>query len=208
MTRLRWTGVAAIVTLWTTVAAGMALTGLGPLDERPVSYLGTDHRSVVLFRVGLLVAAALLAAFHFFVREAFEVPPTFLVAALVGLAGQVVAAIVPISGPGSSHTVHTVGGLVLGISLPVLMGRFAAGQAPGRWRVVAYRLFWLEVAACVAGVLLSRWGNAPIAEILPAGAFHLWVVVVTRWSQSRTALLPGWSGGPDGHERGPDGVCR
>jgi len=182
----------AVATLWTTVAAGMALTDLRFLDSRPISYLGTDDRTVVLFRVGLLVAAGLLAAFSFFLRSTFSATPSFLVASLVGLVGQVVAAVVPLSGAGAASAVHTAGGLVLGISLPVLMWRFAAGLPRGGWRDTAYRLCWLEVAACVAGVLLSRAGRATIAEIVPALGFHLWIGIVTARSSgvARGSTVP------------------
>src|SRR5437867_6815373 len=129
----------------------MYRTGLGFFDDEPVSYLGTDPRSRLLFRGGLLVAAALLAAFSWFVQKTFSTPRSFLAASLIGLGGQVVAAVVPISGPGSSHGVHTAAGLLLGISLPVLMWRFAAGQTRGRRRRAAYWLFWLEAAACAVG---------------------------------------------------------
>jgi len=176
--------VAAVAILWATVAVGLASTDLSFLDDRPISYLGTDDRTVMLFGVGLVVAAVLLAAFSVFVRAAFNPAPAFLAASLVGLVGQVVAAIVPISGSGAPHAVHTAGGIVLGLSLPVLMWRFAAGQPPGRWRNVAYRLFWLETAACVLGVALSRAGRATLAEIVPAVAFHLWIGVVTARSRS------------------------
>jgi len=199
MARLRWAGAAAVAVLWTTVGAGMALTGLGFFDEKPISYLGTDARSVVVFRVGLLLGAALLAAFSFYVRNIFSAPVSFLAASLIGLAGQVVAALVSISGPGLAHEIHTAGGLVLGVSLPVLMWRFAAGLAVGHWRLTAYRLCWLEVTACAFGLLLSYWGKAPIAEIVPAGAFHLWIAVVT----ARSVLLPG--GPPDA--RCPSGMA-
>jgi hypothetical membrane protein len=193
---LRWTGLAAVAVLWGTVAVGMRRSGLGFFDAEPISYLGTVARTVVLFRGGLVVAAVLLAAFTLFVRSALPVARGFLVASLVGYAGQVVAGIVPISGPGLDHPVHTVGGIVLGLSLPVLMWRFAAGQADGPWRARAYGLLWLEVAACVAGVLLSRSGRAPIAEMLPAVAFHLWIAVVTaRAASGRVALSPSGTGG-------------
>ena len=182
-----WTGPAAVVTLWTTVATGMAVTGLGFLDDRPVSYLGTDGRTVLLFQAGLLSAAALLVAFTFSVRTVFPAPPSFVVASLLGLGGQAVAAVVPLSGPGASPTLHLAGGLLLGISLPVLMWRFASGQPPGRWRATAYRLFWLEAAACVAGVVLSRSGLATLAEIFPAVAFHLWIATVALVASRRSS---------------------
>ena len=56
-------------------------------------------------------------------------------------------------------------------------------------------VFWLEAAACVVGVVLSQSMRAPIAEALPAGAFHLWIlaVAVHAW---RSDARVGW-GHPD-----------
>lgn len=172
-----------MVVLWVSIGTGMARTGLGLFDPEPFSHLGTDVRSRMLFRVGLVVAAVLLAAFAWFVHQRGSTPPCFVVVFLIGLGGQIVAAFVPLSGRGASPAVHTTGGLALGISLPILMGCFAAGQAAGSWRRVSWALFWLEAAACVAGVVLSQSMRAPIAEALPAGAFHLWIlaVVVHAW---------------------------
>jgi hypothetical protein len=96
---------------------------------------------------------------------------------LTGLAGQLVAAFVPIGGNSAAHQVHTTSALILGASLPLLMWRFAAGQGGGPWRRLAYRLFWAEAAACVVG--LSGLVAAPVAEILPGAVFHLWVLIVT-----------------------------
>ena len=194
----RWSGAAAVATLWTTVVIGMGVTGLGLFGERPISYLGTDERTVLLFRAGLVTAAALVAVFSFYARAVFGAPLSFLVATLLGLVGQVVAGVVPLSGPGASPAVHTAGGLALGISLPVLMWRFASGLPPGAWRATAYRLFWLETAACVAGVLLSRAGRATVAEILPAVAFHLWIAVVTARSAGQARERPAPSLSPAG----------
>ena len=171
-------GPAAVAVLWVSIGTGMIRTGLALSDPDPFSYLGTDGRSRTLFQGGLLVAAVLLAAFAWFVHRLRCTPRCFLLAFLVGLGGQVVAAIVPLSGQGTSRAVHTIGGLVLGISLPILMGCFAAGQPAGSWRRLCWGLFWLEATACVAGVALSRAMRAPIAEALPAGAFHLWILAV------------------------------
>lgn len=182
---LRWAGAAAVVILWVTVNLGMHRGGLGFFDHRPISYLGTDHRTKTLFEVGLVGAAALMAGFALFVWRQFRAPLSFLAAFLIGLVGQVVAALIPIAGGGTPHRVHVVGGLVLGGSLPVLMWRFAAGLRAGPQRWVAYGCFWLEVMACVGGVLLSKAMRAPVAEIVPAVGFHLWVGVVTVWTASQ-----------------------
>ncbi|MDQ6837242.1 MAG: DUF998 domain-containing protein [Actinomycetota bacterium] len=182
---------AAVVVLWVSVGTGMYRTGLDPVGARPISYLGTDPETALVFRSGLIVAAVLMAGFSWFVFGRFGARRSFLAAFLIGLVGQVVAAVVLLSGPGASHTVHTVGGLVLGASLPILMWRFAAGIPPGsprRHRVEAYGLCWVELGACLVGVGLSASMRAPLAEIVPALAFHLWVVVITIWS---TTAPPG-----------------
>jgi hypothetical protein len=171
--------VAAVVTLWTTLGLASRLANFDLLGEQPLSYLGTRSRSDILFSVGLLVGAALLAAFHQYVRDHFPVGRGFSTAMLGGLVGQVVAAVVPIGGNGTAHKVHTTFALLLGASLPILMWRFAAAQLPGPWRRVAYALFWAEVAACAVGFYLSSRSVAPLAEILPAAVFHGWIATVT-----------------------------
>ncbi len=210
-TQLRYAGAAAVATLWACVGIGMYRAGLDFFGDRPVSYLGTDPRSAAVFRDGLILAAGLMAGFSWFVFGWFCARRSFLAVFLIGLVGQVVAAVVLLSGPGSSHAVHTAGGLVLGASLPILMWRFAAGipsgnrhfvlarsrhsvRARSRRRIESYALCWLEVAACTAGVALSASMRAPVAEIVPALAFHVWVAVVTVWS---TTPVPGPDGGKD-----------
>lgn len=150
--------------------------------DRAISYLGTDPRAMALFRGGLLVATVLLLGFAWTVERSLARPTGFFEVFLVGMAGQAVVATVSIAGEGGSHAVHTTGGIVLGLSLPLFMWRFAAGQPPGRWRRQSYGLLWLEVVAVLAGVALSRVHLAVVAEVLPAVVFHLWIIVVTvRW---------------------------
>ncbi len=176
---LPYTGVAAVFVVWTTLLAATALAGFDLLGERPLSHLGTEGTSALLFSGGLAVAAALLVGFHHYVRDRFPVSLAFSVAMLVGMAGQVVAAVVPIGGDGLAHRVHTTSALVLGASLPVLMYGFAAAQPPGPWRRLSYGFFWAEALACAVGLWLSEQSVAPIAEILPAAVFHAWIVAVT-----------------------------
>lgn len=187
---LRYSGVAAVVTLWTTLVAATAVSGFDLLGADPLSYLGTDARAAGLFTVGLAVSAVLLAAFHQFVRERYPVAPGFSLAMLGGLAGQMVAAFVPIGGDPAVHRLHTTSALVLGISLPLLMWRFAAGQPPGRWRRISYALFWAEAIAGATGVYLSARMVAPVAEILPASVFHAWIITVTVVAGRRSRSLP------------------
>ncbi len=174
-----YAGVAAVATAWTTLLTAMALSRFDVLGPDPLSYLGTDPRSSVLFTIGLAVPALLFTAFHFQVRRRYPASTGFSVVMLLGLAGQMVAAFVPIGGDPTAHRIHTVCALALGISLPLLMWRFAASQPPGGWRRLSYRLFWAEAAACAVGLWLSANSIAPVAEILPGIVFHVWVFTVT-----------------------------
>ncbi len=188
-----------MVAAWTTLLGAAALTRFDLFGDDPLSYLGTQPRSAFLFTLGLAVPALLLTAFHQYVRGRYPVSRGFSLAMLAGLAGQMVAAFVPIGGEPAVHRVHTISALVLGASLPLLMWRFAAGQSPGPWRRLSYALFWCELAACAVGLYLSALAVAPVAEILPGAVFHAWVVTVTfvdrthgaaYTSQSRAAPRP------------------
>lgn len=201
--RLRYTGVLAVAVLWTTLPAASALAGFDLLGGDPISYLGTQGPSAALFTAGLAVSAVLLVAFHRYVRERYRVAPAFSVAMLVGLAGQLVAAFVPIGGDAAAHRIHTTSALVLGASLPVFMWRFAAAQPVGPWRRAAYVLFWVEAAACAAGLYLSSIGVAALAEVLPAAAFHTWILVLTlRGGAERGSLWPAPAASRPGHGPG------
>lgn len=197
MTRLlRYAGLAAVTTLWTTIGAGTLLTGFDLFGERPLSYLGTRQPSAVLFSGGLLGGAVALVAFHRHVRSRYPVTTLFSAALLVGLVGQVVAALVPIGGNGVGHQVHTRAALVLGASLPLLMWRFAASQPAGAWRRRCYGLFWAEMVAVGVGLHLSARMVAPVAEILPAAVFHLWIVAVTVSDAGVPAATEATAGSP------------
>ena len=124
----RFTGVAAVVAVWALLLTAVRLAGFDLLGEYPLSYLGTRPESAVLFTLGLVVPALLLTAFHGYVRTRFPVSIGFSIAMLVGLAGQMVAAFVPIGGDPTMHRLHTISALILGASLPLLMWRFAVTQ--------------------------------------------------------------------------------
>jgi len=175
----RYAGLAAVTVLWSTVGGASLLTGFPLLGRRPLSWLAADRAGAVLFGTGLAVGALALVVFHGYLRGRYPVGRGFSFAMLAGLAGQVVAAVVPIDGGPAANSLHTAAALTLGLSLPLLMWRFAVAQPPGPWRRVAYRLWLGEAAAAAIGVLLSRLSVAPLAEILPAVLFHLWIVVLT-----------------------------
>jgi len=187
---LRYTGVAAVVTLWTSLLTATVVAGFDLFGTDALSYLGTRSPSAALFTVGLAVSALLLTAFHQYLRGRFPVSLGFSVAMLVGLAGQMVAAFVPVGGDSAAHRIHTTSALVLGASLPLLMWRFAAAQPRGGWRRLTYSFFWAEVAACAAGIYLSTMAVAPVAEVLPGAVFHAWIVTVTLAAGKAAMTVP------------------
>lgn len=203
----RSAGLGAVAVLWGTLGAAALLSGFPLLGERPLSWMVADRATSVPFRGALLAAALLLAVFCLHVRGRYPVGRGFTFAMLGGMAMQAVAALVPIDGGPTANRVHTVAALALGVSLPVLMWRFAVAQPPGPWRRVALSLFWVEVAACTAGVLLSKAGVAPLAEIVPAAGFHLWIVVLTLFGPERRRAV-GRSPAPgDSYPRQHPGVA-
>ncbi len=179
---------AAVVALWSTQMFLVVALGFDLVGDRPLSDLALDADIGFLFGVGLTLSAVLFIAFLRYLRHRYLLGAAFSLAMLVGMSGQFVAGVVPIGGTGTASRVHVAAALTLGASIPVLMWRFAADQPPGVWRGRYYGLFWLEAAACAAGITLSRNQVAPLAEILPALAFHVWVAVVTFGPDHRSRL--------------------
>ena len=168
-----------MATLWSTQAVLIVTVGFDLVGERPLSYLALDAEIGFLFGAGLVVSAALFVMFQRHMQQRYRLGAAFSVTMLVGMAGQLIAGVVPIGGTDAASRVHVAAALVLGAAIPVLMWRFAADQPSGAWRRRCYGLFWLEAAAVATGITLSRNHVAPLAEILPALAFHAWVVTVT-----------------------------
>ncbi len=189
----RYAGLAAIAVLWSTLGTATVVSGFPLLGHRPLSWLVAYPSVSLLFGIGLATGALLLTVFHGYLRACYRASRSFSFAMLAGLSGQVVAAVIPIDGGLVAQRIHTVAALTLGISLPVLMWRFVLAQPPGPLRRVAKRLFWLEAAAGAMGVALSRRSVGPLAEILPAAVFHLWVATLTL---RRPVGCSGTSAGP------------
>lgn len=174
--------------LWSTQLVLVQALGFYLIGDRPLSYLALDADLGFLFGMGLMVSAVLFVTFQGHLRHRYRLGPAFSVTMLVGMVGQFLAGVLPIGGTGTASRVHVVAALTLGASIPLSMWRFAADQVPGAWRRRCYGLFWLEAAACAAGVTLSRNQVAPLAEILPALAFHAWVATVTFGPRHRDRL--------------------
>ncbi len=109
---------------------------------------------------------------------------------LIGLAGQVATAIIPYYGSVLAHRIHTSTALILAFSLPLLMWRFAANQPAGELRRTSYALLWLELVLFGIGTYLFSIYRmaAPLAQILPAIAYHAWIITLTLQTTSRATV--------------------
>lgn len=179
----RYAGVGAVGVLWVSTVVGMRLAGLSLFDWRPLSYLGVNPRSAPYFSIGLIVAAVLLIAFCLRLSSSYKLPRSFKAVFITGQVAQIISALVPYGG--MARFVHTFMAFLLACTLPVLIWLFARSQT-GKLRPLANKLFWLEAGCFVIGigtfVIIGR--AAPIAQALPAVAFHVWLLTVSFYKPS------------------------
>lgn len=182
-----YSGVVGVLVLWTGVTVGMNRAGLGLVDPRPISYLGVDPKSAVLFSTSLLVSALLFVSFGYYVKRHFHVNNRFLTYLLIGQAGQAVAAVAPYGKNSPYKMLHTIAAFVLAFSLPFLIRQFALSQVGKPYHQKYVWLLKFEQIMFVIGIGLFIFtkGIAPIGEAMPTIGFHLWILVVTVISLKR-----------------------
>lgn len=175
-----FSGLAAIIVIWSTVLLGMHLTGLGLFDDRPLSYIGTNPSTQTIFTTGLISSAVLVMCFGWYVYRTFRANKVFLVFLIIGQVGQIVSALAP--NQGTTRIIHTIFAFGIVFSLPILMWQFAKSQPAGSWKQSCYRLLYAEIISFVVGMglfTLSK-GVGPLGEALPAIAFHVWIYWLTQ----------------------------
>ncbi len=165
--------------MWSTLLLASHRASFDLVGPRPLSYLARYTPSALLFTVGVGSAAVLFIAFHTWLRANFRTSTSFSIAMVGGMVCQLGAATFRIGDPGASNPIHIVTSLLLGLSLPVLMWRFAAAQPHSPWRRRCYRFFIAETVACVIGYGLSVRHIAPLAEISAGVVFHAWILTTT-----------------------------
>ncbi len=177
----RFSGLGGVAVLWLSIGIAMSIAHLGLIDMRPISYLGVDPRTKLLFSGGLLLSSALFIVFALQLHRNFKLRPRFLAYFLVGQAGQIVAAIVPYGATSSLRLIHTIAAYILAFSLPLLIREFARSRSTDHFYPVYRWLTWLELLAFAVGISLFVFtsGIAPLGEALPALGFHLWIIVIT-----------------------------
>lgn len=179
ITRLfNYSGILAVLTLWVSVATSIIVADLPLLGIRPLSSLGVIPSSSVYFSVGLITSAILILIFTLKLNALYKPSGWFFIVVLIGQVGQIMSAIVPFGGNQPARAIHTIAAFVLAFSVPVVLGIFYRSLPDGSFRLIAYRLFVLELAAFILGigffVLVGK--AAPVAQGIPAVVFHAWLV--------------------------------
>ena len=177
----RCSGVAGVIVLWAATILGMRRAQLGLYDTRPISHLGIEPASAVLFSTGLLMSSMLFVLFAFYVRRAFHTGNRFLGYFLVGQTGQILVATVPYGANSRHKLIHTFAAFTLAVSLPFLIHRFARSQPSGGYRYLFNGFVVAELLLFVAGIGIFTLtsGIAPVGQVMPAAGFHLWIITLT-----------------------------
>jgi hypothetical membrane protein len=174
-------GIVGVAVLWTCIAIGMHKAHLGFLDKRPISFLGTNPGTQLLFSGSLLVSAIFFISFGYFVKRRYKIKNRFITYLVVGQLGQITAAIFPYGQHMLAGHIHTTAAFVLAFSLPLLIGEFAKSQLTSRSHRLYIKLLHFEQVMFVIGISLFVFtrGLAPLGEVLPTLGFHLWIIVLT-----------------------------
>lgn len=173
---LPYTGTVAVVVLWAGTIIGMRLGGLSLFDHRPISYLGVNPGSDVLFSATLIGSALLFGIFGLYVSSRLDLPKRFLAAYMIGQFAQIVAAVVPYGG---SHKLqHTYAAFILAFSIPTYLYFFAQARLPKDFKAMANIIYKAEFICFVVGIgsFVFIKKVAPVTEILPALPFHTWAM--------------------------------
>lgn len=129
-----YSGILGIIVLLASVGLGMYWSGLGILDDRPISYLGLDESSGQIFANGLIISALLFIHFGFQIRKIFPTNKAFIILLILGQIFQIVAALAV--NEGSTKILHTISAFGIVFTLPALMWQFAKTQPDGHFKDV------------------------------------------------------------------------
>lgn len=180
MKLLRFSGLATVSILWSTILIGLHRAHLDIFGNWPLSYLGVNHDSRLLFNGGLILSALTLLLFLWYLSVQYVTTKWFLSVIAIGQVGQIIAAIFMFGGDQPSKTIHTLAAFTLAASIPIGLWTFALSQQKPL-KKLALRLAWLQTACFVVGIGSFAFvlHGAPAGQILPALAFHLWIIVIT-----------------------------
>lgn len=176
-----YSGVAGVFALWVLILLAMHKAQLGLIDNRPISYLGVDPKTKLLFMLGLIISAILFISFAYYINRRFKVGRKFMAYFLIGQLGQIVAALFPDTPHSCYKIIHTIAAFTLAFSLPLLIRQFSLSQPRSQYHKLYVSLFRFELVAFVIGIgmFILVKGVAPLGEALPTIGFDLWIIVLT-----------------------------
>jgi hypothetical membrane protein len=177
----KYSGILGVLIIWLGIGAAMFIARLGLFSNLPISSLGVNPKTSVLFSLSLLTSAALFIKFAFYVRQKFKVKNRFLTYFMIGQFGQIIVALVPYGNNSRYKLIHTIAAFTLAFSLPFLIGQFYFSQSNSKFKSLYKSLLILEVGLFVVGIgaFVFAKGVAPLGEILPTMGFHLWIITVS-----------------------------
>jgi hypothetical membrane protein len=177
----KYLGILGVGIIWLGVAAAMYIGKLGLFSTLPISSLGVNPRTSILFSISLLLSSVFFIKFAYYVSREFNVKNKFLLYFLIGQIGQIIVAIAPYGNHSRYKLVHTVAAFVLAFSLPFLIQQFYYSQAKSSHKSLYKNLLVLEILLFIIGIgaFVFTKGIAPLGEILPTLGFHIWIIVVS-----------------------------
>ncbi len=191
--RTKYCGVAAIVTLWVSISAGLITSELSLTGNRGLGHLVADPVTDLLYSGSLVVSSLFLAAFLSYVRRRYHSSSTFAFIYFIAVIGRFVTGVFPMDEP-SVATLHTIGTFAVVASPPMVVLAFYLEQLPGPWRKVYGLLVATQITASVAGLMLALADRPILAQVVPVVSFQLWILVVTFKPYRGVEPLPGQVG--------------
>ncbi|GAC1391407.1 MAG: hypothetical protein NVSMB46_03850 [Candidatus Saccharimonadales bacterium] len=174
-------GIIGVVILWIGIVSGMIIAHLRLIDKRPISYLGYDPKTTLLFTLTLVLSSILFIFFAILINHIYHIKNNFLAFFIVGQIGQIIAALVSYDIHNKYRIIHTVAAFTLAFSLPLLMRSFKNASLNSNNYSTLQKLFRLELCLFIIGIGLFVFtkGLAPLGEVLPALGFHIWIIYIT-----------------------------
>jgi hypothetical protein len=177
----KYSGLAGVVIIWLGVGLAMFIGKLSLFSALPVSSLGVNPKTSVLFSLSLLISSGLFISFAYYIRSTYMIRNKFLTLFLVGQFGQIIVAIAPYGADSRYKLIHTIAAFILAFSLPYLIHQFYRSQALSTYRGLYRNLMLIEILLFIIGIgaFVFTKGIAPLGEILPTMGFHLWIIVTS-----------------------------
>lgn len=176
----RWSGFFAVVTVWIGIIVAILRAPLNLLSDQPISSLGTNSRTSLLFAATLILSSVWFVMFALYLRQKMQAHVIAPVSLIIGQVAQVLVALAPYNVAGATRYIHVAAAYMVAISLPLSMYLYAKTSRNNYLKKLTMRFFVVELSAFVLG--LGWFIFAPtaggLAEITTAVVFDVWVLTI------------------------------